>query len=132
MTEITQAEFRKYRPDNSNRLAVEKRWFKHGKLLGIVCEDQIDRDWSWVMLAKRDMHWVAVEVRVSMPTSDAAAEELETILQYSPMPDMTKPTKSEEMVIKFMEQAYKNTGITEEQFEALFLDFTKKKPSAWK
>jgi len=57
----------------------EKAWFQEGEILGIVLEDQIDFDWSWVCLAKhpdRGWRYRAIDAAASLSSFEKAKEAL--------------------------------------------------------
>ena len=70
---ITQDEFDKYNviKKPSGFLTTEKRWYveKNHNILGIILLDNIDNDWSYVILAiESGNSYSAIEVKVSMDT----------------------------------------------------------------
>ncbi|MEN5379088.1 restriction endonuclease [Sphingobacterium kitahiroshimense] len=82
LKEITQEAFENY---NFNReptllgIVNEKRWFADNKanIIGTVLIDNIDSDWSYVIMAKEeDDHYRFIDAKVSIKTEHLAVNEL--------------------------------------------------------
>jgi len=56
-------------------ISTEKKWFVTGddKLIGIVLQDNIDKDWSYLILGlESDNAYRAIEIKVSLNSIDEA------------------------------------------------------------
>lgn len=75
------------RRPNAKLFAEEREWYadQDENILGIVLLDKIDHDWSYVVLGRDELaSFAAIDQNVSLPTVDAAREELHNkMLQYS-------------------------------------------------
>lgn len=83
-------------------ISTEKKWFVSDdeKLIGIVLQDNIDNDWSYLILAlESDNAYRAIEVKVSLNTID----EAENILLKS-ISDISSKGKKEETLFEFDKQ----------------------------
>src|SRR5699024_8733588 len=80
--EITKYEFEKFDVANEGPIgifATEKQWFTNTKnnVLGIVLQDNIDKDWSYVILGLDEENvYRAIDVRVSEETIENVREQL--------------------------------------------------------
>lgn len=54
----------------------ERAWFSYGPRLGIVLFDNVDHDWSWVVLARDPDRFAAVDVGTSLASFDDARRQL--------------------------------------------------------
>lgn len=85
MKEISENEINKFDIDKNpmaSAFATERKWFVSSdkKLLGIVLQDNIDKDWSYIILAlESDNRYRAIDVKVSLST----IEETQNILLKS-------------------------------------------------
>jgi hypothetical protein len=84
MIEITKQEFLSHKVPKpiTEAFTQEEAWFKHASLLGIVCHDKTDRDWSFVALSKKDYYgndcdeYRPFDVGASHPSKELAQEAL--------------------------------------------------------
>ena len=95
MREITKAEFDSYRIARPTTIVeqfrsggpviTETMWFKHGSWLGVICLDNVDKNWSWVALRRHnDGLYRAFDVGTSCRTIADAVRELDKRLQHGP------------------------------------------------
>jgi hypothetical protein len=92
MREVSQAEFNSYRIGRQPgpvetvlkmpRPTIEKRWFAHNELLGIVLFDTVDSDWSFVALRVHEGEKVyrQFDCGTSFSSCGAATKRLEDVL----------------------------------------------------
>lgn len=80
MQHLSRSQFEEYKIDKlPTFVAKERKWYAHeeANLLGIVLEDNFDKDWSFLVLALDPDGWYrAIDVRVSMDTEEIASIEL--------------------------------------------------------
>ncbi len=85
MVELTEEEFSAhhiFRGPFGDFFTTERAWFSHGKRLGVICLDNFDQDWAFVML-EADCFGVyrAVDLGASYPSQAHATEKLERAMQ---------------------------------------------------
>ncbi|MFN6350493.1 MAG: restriction endonuclease [Chitinophagales bacterium] len=85
----------------ANLFAEEKKWFlsTDEKLLGILLEDKIDKDWTYIVLSQdEDEAYRAIDVKVSIDKEYNAEKELITTLQ-----NISKVGKKDESLFEIVE-----------------------------
>ena len=110
--EITQEQYELYNVDKDesflNVFATERKWFINfdKNLLGIILEDKVDKDWTYLVLGKEsDGFFRAIDVEISIDSIEKSESGL-----INSIHSLTESGKKEETLFKADEQVLSATS----------------------